>query len=356
MKLQFKSIVLDIPFSKPTHIFDRLHKTRQVLFVQLEAAGIETLAEVAPLPGYHQDNAKECEAYLNQHLVQLALGLTETSISGLLKQFQVYFTQHPCPYALRLPLEIAILQLRKGQLKEQEDEWFTQGETDSYFCNAGLFTLGSSFEATVEEAISKNFNTLKIKIGRGKFKEEVSQIEALVKAHPDIYLRLDANQKLSKEAFNLWKRASRDWPVEYFEEPILFTADNLQEMKDVDIALDESLLEFKTLQERAKWPARHWVLKPNFWPSLEQLFLLAKLAHQYDVSVVYSSPYETPVGLTQHLLFFKHLFQKQFNAVVGVDTLKALNYQAYFKTDCSFLEKSIFQLSSSEPLLLKTDQ
>lgn len=122
----------------------------------------------------------------------------------------------------------------------------------------------------VRDLIDAGYRTIKLKAGAGPLDADLERIVAIddtVEAIDDEYiqLRIDANGSWTPDEARQAIRTCRSLPVEYIEQPL--PPDSLDQIEalcgnGVDIALDESLLEFDVEALIERRPADVFVLKP----------------------------------------------------------------------------------------------
>ena len=128
---------------------------------------------------------------------------------------------------------------------------------------------------------------------------QLQVLRDLIRARPDVQLRIDGNRQLSLEQTLQLYTALPGEQIEYFEEPLRDYAEyaSLWERENIPIALDEALLtpEGKELSEKEF--VRAYVLKPTLLGGThEQNFWISR-AKRNGANVIWSSCFESGVGL-----------------------------------------------------------
>ncbi|MCG2838746.1 o-succinylbenzoate synthase [Photobacterium sp. WH77] len=178
----------------------------------------------------------------------------------------------------------------------------------------------------------------KLKLGRGSPQQDAVNVSALLKAHPSLMLRLDANCAWSLPQAREFARhlapdhASR---IAFIEEPCQRPADSLTFSKETGLALawDE------TLQAAVRQPgftldtdfrldslsgANTLVIKPTLIGSVQRCIALIRQAQQTGTKAVISASLESSLGLTQLARLSCWLLP---GSVPGLDTLSLFRSQ-----------------------------
>lgn len=153
----------------------------------------------------------------------------------------------------------------------------------------------------VPDAVAAGFGVVKIKVGRHPPAEEAAALAAL--ALPEgARLRLDANRAWTWDQAKRFIDAVAELPVESLEEPLrdptLGDLAALQERSPIDIALDESLVDFSMADILTKRPVRRLVLKPAGVGGLRAAFRLSVAARSGGLTCVVTSALDSAVGVT----------------------------------------------------------
>ena len=106
----------------------------------------------------------------------------------------------------------------------------------------GLLQLADSdLERQVASYADRGYRTVKVKIGRLSYIDEIRSLNKLCLSKCDLKLRLDANAALSPQELTRYCQALRELPVEFVEEPFQ-TESQWNEWQDSwPLARDESL-------------------------------------------------------------------------------------------------------------------
>ncbi len=152
-------------------------------------------------------------------------------------------------------------------------------------------------------ALQNGITTIKVKIGRSNFEEDLLLIHAITKKYPDITLRLDVNGGWALiEALDNIKLLHNN-NIEYIEQPVA-DFDNLLELarvSSIPIAPDESIFNYREAMlavENAN--ICFIVIKPSMF-GFNNTIKLIDAASRNNVSITISSLYESAVGKSANL-------------------------------------------------------
>ena len=175
------------------------------------------------------------------------------------------------------------------------------------FPNIPICALASTLEEAIMAA-KNGYRTIKLKVGALLPSTALS----LVKEVQDLNLklRIDVNRRWNKDqALYFFERVDPKG-IEYVEEPTLHL-EALRNLGHLPIALDETLKEIDCLD------ADVFVLKPTILG--ERLNRLIELGKKYKKKLVFSSSYETAIGLC-HIAHLQALHAPHL--AVGLDTYR----------------------------------
>lgn len=271
-----------LPFTQPLQLAGKSHHYREGLIVQAQLEGETRLGEIAPLPGFSRESLSQAE----QQLLQWLAGECESALYPSVAFGLSMLAFQPEPDS-KVPQCRLITQL--DQLSEMQ---FAAGEV------------------------------VKCKVARGDWQSEAQQIQRLLKRHPKLRLRLDANQQWDLDTAIAFARQVSHPAIAFIEEPCR----SLQETQEfaheglLPVALDETL-------QQPEWPELIFpglaalVVKPSLVGDLKRVLMLANLAQFSGLELVISSAYESSLG-SHYLQRLAAMLAKQTAA--GLDTLSVL--------------------------------
>lgn len=234
-----------LPLRRPLAVLGHTPTVRKGWIIGRFNPSIEAwqLAEVAPLPSFHQ--VSYADVY--------------TDLVNILKH------QHPPTMALtNTPFDIWNLSPQRGFL--------------SY--NA---LLGSKEDPVPSQT------TIKVKLGRHALQDEIKWFTHLQTKHPQVRWRLDCNRQWTLEQLtSFWAHCIPE-RIAYFEEPLAQSCD-LRQCPDIPIALDESLEDHPDLLGLPNVIAM--VIKPTLHQNWIDL-----IQNHPNKQAIFSSTFEGSLGL-----------------------------------------------------------
>ena len=287
--VEIKYKKFSFPLNPPIQNSSATIKEKDFLILKAkDSIGNFHYGEVSPLPGFSIETIKECE----QHLIELiSLNILADSIENL-KQNLISLEKHP---SLLFGLEQLILS------SEQNEVRTNQVENKSIKLN-GLVGIKDA-KATINEIklLRKlDFDTIKIKIGREDFNDDLKVLDAVNNEFGDtIRLRLDNNGswKFDQAIRNIEKL--NNFNVEYIEQPVIRTEEliNLAESSQINIAADESLTSYREVEKILEsGNIKYFVLKPSIRIGIYDTLKIIELAKKSNSKIIISSAFETIIG------------------------------------------------------------
>jgi len=176
--------------------------------------------------------------------------------------------------------------------------------------------------------LKEGFETLKIKVGRDNYKEDIEVLKTVrEKLGDDFKIRIDANGKWSlKEAVKILNSIKR-YKIEYVEQPVNKMKDFIELKKEVDIpvAADESIRTIKDAENFINKKAVDFlILKPMMLGGIIPTLKIIESCERKNIGTVITSSFESSLG-------------RSF-AIFGATTVKnniahGLNTSKYFVND-----------------------
>jgi len=286
-------------------------KERKGFIISLKSLSkSEGIGEAAPLPEFGSESYEEDEAALND--LQLNIRLDLNNIIPSIEESLSQFFHLP---ALRSGMEQAILNLVCVEKKTTLSELFKKPVSRNISVN-GIIGL-TDLQQAVEEAKkmkSEGFRTIKIKIGRDVFGDDLNVVRNIRNAlGKNIKLRLDANGKWNTEDAVNNLRQLEEFDIEYIEQPV----SSLEYFADVcsgtsiPVAADESLRSYADAINII-WNnlASVLILKPMMLGGLTPTMDIIEEAERKGKKVVVTSSFETSIGRSA-AIFAAGILKKQ---------------------------------------------
>lgn len=299
---QIEFIPYHYDFPRPLRLAKMQLSYREGYYIWLyEENGFLGIGEVAPLPGFSLESMKNVKKHLESLKRQLEhsaikLDVHSGAVTGFpgLKKF---------PPSLKYGIEEALFDIA-GQINHVSvSHLFEETPSEQIDCNGliGLVDL-KDIENEIQYIIAAGFTTVKVKVGRTDFREDLEILEAIRSQVGEyLKLRLDANESWSLEMAQQHLKDLEEFNVEYVEQPIprghINDLAKLRMNSKVLIAADEEIRSIKHLKHvLSKEAADIVVLKPMLLGGLTEAYVSAVTALSKDIKVVFTSSLETAIG------------------------------------------------------------
>ncbi len=254
------------------------------------------IGEAAPLPEFGSETYEDVEKALENF--SLALNIDFTNIEGSIEQNLSAYDKLP---SLKCGLELAILRLLCNEKKTSIPILLKRNYSDFIFINAliGLIPYNEAGKAATD-LINKGYKTIKIKVGRNDFEEDLKTVKEIRKAvGKDIKLRIDANAKWEKEEALQNLTALEQFNIEYAEQPVKDLNDFLflKDKTKIPLAVDESIRTMNDAYEIiADNAASFLILKPMMLGGIIPTLKIADLAKGKGIKCIVTSSFENMIG------------------------------------------------------------
>jgi o-succinylbenzoate synthase len=302
-KLQFKyspyTLKLNTPFSTSKGIINE----REGFIISIRNSNrIEGTGDSAPFPEFGSETLQNAEKALNKLKLNVNLNILniKKSMSIVLKDFD------SLP-ALRHGIEQALLNLICEEKNITLNELLGIKLKNTIDVNGviGFLTLQESVER-VKELVQIGFSTIKVKVGRDNFDEDLNSLERIRgEIGNEVKLRIDVNGKWSlNEAINNLKKLETLY-IEYAEQPVSLLKDfiDLKQTTIIPLAADESIRDKKSAEEFIKSSAVDYlILKPMMIGGLIPTLEIIDLAEKNNIITVITSSFESAIGRTNAII------------------------------------------------------
>ncbi len=277
------SFVLNQPFK----ISNRQISRKDVIIIQAkDELGKFHYGEISPLIGFSSESIDECECELHKiksELLKLDLQEIKESILNLIKYPSLKFGIEQLLFSYDIKSKQVIIPINK---------------VIKINALLGIKSFEESIEQ-IENFIHQGFDTIKIKIGKDNFDNELKIIREIQKLNNKIKIRLDNNAAWDfGVAENNLKKLEK-FNIEFFEQPIedLVELKLLSRNSKILIAPDESITNYeigkKSIEEKI---FKNIVLKPSIRIGIYDSIKLIKLANENGIKVIITSAFETTIG------------------------------------------------------------
>lgn len=260
---------------------------------QTSAVGI---GEAAPLPDFGSETYEEDEKALENFNLSLRI-----DFENLEESLEENLNDYNSLPSLRCGLELAILNLICNERETTIPVLLKRNYPESILVNAviGLITLEKVGEAA-SDLIQKGFTTIKVKVGRDDFEEDLKTIKKIRETVGDnIKIRIDANAKWEKYEAREYLKRLESYNIEYVEQPVKDLNDFLflKDKTKIPLAADESIRSFKDAEECVtKKAASFLILKPMMLGGIIPTLKIADLVKDNEIETIITSSFETIIG------------------------------------------------------------
>jgi L-Ala-D/L-Glu epimerase len=289
-----------LPFTRPFESSRGVLSDRDGYLVRLtDEHGYSGIGDVAPLPGFGTETPAEAESLLRE----LAGGKTTLSVSDpTIRSVHKALARFDDRPAVRFGLEQALLGLISAGSDVTLPDLLYLRPADTIAVSAVIgIHPPNEVEELASHFVQSQYSTIKLKIGRESFAEDIRCVESVRKVAPDVKLRLDVN--------GMWtlKQATENMPqlagynIEYIEQPLPVPLDPelalLREESGIPVAVDESLRTFKDALRLIELKvADLFIVKPVGCGGILETLRIVHTAKEHNLPVVISSMLESSVG------------------------------------------------------------
>ena len=285
----------EVPLVEPLRIgAHRLATRRGVLVRATTEQGAVGWGDAAPLPGFSRESAEDVQRELERG-------------------------EGACSSSTRFAVESAVASASAAEAGVSLGSFLLGRTADHCAVNALIAEEPEAWADRACALVAEGFSVIKLKVGRAPMSLELACLRAAVEAAPGVRLRLDANRAWSTLVARGFAQEVEGLPIAYIEEPVRAGCTISAEWPaSIPVAWDE------TLQETDAMPLAHekvttWVIKPTLAGGLTRAVRLVDEAAQRGVSVVFSSAYESGVGVR-----VLAELAAATGGVAGLDTYRAL--------------------------------
>ncbi len=280
-----------LPLTESVFIRGHSLQQREGLLIHLVSeTGHEGWGDIAPLPGFSRETLAEARQ-------QARLACTRLEGRGYGDEADLRASLLP---SVRFGFDSAYMMLSADFHNTGAGVWLA-GETSMVSLSALLAGSTDACVAAAQRAVTREYETFKLKVGQGTVEEQVKRIRRVRDVLPSkAVLRLDANRAWSLETARAIAKALPDFLPAYVEEPL---ADITQLMAFYEstgwaLALDETLHGMKPDQPLPEIKGVvAWIFKPTLMGALDDIIEWQARAYRSDKVAIISAAYESGVGI-----------------------------------------------------------
>ncbi|MCH9024038.1 MAG: o-succinylbenzoate synthase [candidate division Zixibacteria bacterium] len=327
----FKLYSYKIPLKRTLKLKGLLIDSRVGLILKIfDSDGNCGFGEIAPLPGFSRENLKDAKSQTIQICNSLKKPLSPQKPEKIISAIKD-FPEDVYP-SVSFGVASALLILSADRRNISLSELFNKDCSSSLEVNALLSGSKEEILASLPHIKESNYGSVKLKVGSRDLSEDIDLTRKVrEQLGESINLRLDANRSWSLEQAAAFHNETKDCRIEYIEEPVsnsselqVLLADSSLDMR---VALDETLTEIEISDFKKFSSISTLVLKPTLL-GLEKTISFAGLAKSQNISCVFSSSYESVLGLS---IIAQLAAGNSTNSACGLDTLGIYADDSYLK-------------------------
>lgn len=329
-KIIFKQFKFELKqkFSSSKNI---INQREGIIVIAEDELGNNIGAEVSPLPGFSKETLEEAEKGLVLIIDKLLnKELTENNFS-----IENIYNELSLPNSVRFGIDQLILNLQIKRNPKFVQNNFNLVSKNKINVNSVVGIESKEVILNkVEKCFNEGFSTIKIKIGRKNFNEDLQIIESI----QDIFsgklkLRCDVNGSWTESEAIQNINSLNNFNLEYIEEPCSEISSNLnlREISKNAIAIDESVSSTVVLKKLIEDNCfKFIVVKPMIVGSIFEILKLIKLAEEKNVNLIFSSAFESEVGRSILVLLSSLVRHNYAHGLAVSELIKKEIYQNNF--------------------------
>lgn len=303
-----------LPFTEPVFIRGRSLPQREGLLIHMVSdTGHEGWGDIAPLPGCSRETLAEAQQ-------QARLACARLEGRGYEDDQNLLASLLP---SVRFGFDSAHMMMGADFYNTGTGEWLG-GENSMVSLSALLTGATDACVAAARRAVTREYETFKLKVGQGTVEEQVKRIRRVRDVLPsNAALRLDANRAWSLETACAIAKALPDFRPAYVEEPLadITQLTAFHEATGWPLALDETLHGLKPDQPLPDIQGvEAWIFKPTLMGPLNDICEWQARAYRADKVAIISAAYESGVGIRM----LAEIASRATEWAAGLDTYRFL--------------------------------
>ncbi|MBI3871521.1 MAG: o-succinylbenzoate synthase [candidate division Zixibacteria bacterium] len=288
------------------------HERRGLILILRDGDGRCGLGDTSPLLGFSRETLDDVPCGLEGIRRELSRGnadIVPDSIDDVLQQEDRQPGHARLPPSLRFAWDTARCDLAARRQGIPLAGWLCPDAARTVPVNALLSDSSpSALTRKAVEYLRQGFTTFKIKVGVGSVANDVARVRAVRDAVPDAALRFDANGGWDENQLEEALNGLCDLRLEFIEQPLGVgrSGESRRICRDhgVALALDEDAGNPKQALDLIEAGACDvLVVKPMMMGGIGACLTIARQAKDHGIRIVYTSLWESDVGLaaTLHL-------------------------------------------------------
>ena len=254
------------------------------------------VGDAAPLPEFGSETFDDATKFLTDLNLNLKIDLTY-----FLDSLQENLSPLDRLPALRHGFEQAFLNYICSKTNISLNELLNRESSKFVNVNAVIgFSPLDEIGKITKGLVQKDYKTLKVKVGREKFDEDLRAVEEVRNnAEKDIKIRIDANGKWNFELAKSNLNKLEKFDIEYCEQPVNKPINfiRLRKNSSIPLAADESIRSVQDAEDFiTKKAASVLILKPMMLGGIINTMNIADLAKKSKIKTVITSSFESAIG------------------------------------------------------------
>lgn len=293
---EFKYFPYQLKFKSNFITSNQIFKLRNILILQLiDDEGNKFYGEAAPIRNFGSESLDDIGNLLNEKITEFSGLEIEDAISILNAPI---FNEYP---VTKFALEQAILNFAIHSNYQPIIDLVATGMKNEIQVNAvvGKLPLKETVKE-IEDIAEKNYSTVKIKIGRENFYDDLHIIDAVNKSiGTKLKLRLDLNGSWSFDETKKYILQLTKYNIEFIEQPVKTIEEliNISESSPIKIAPDESANNLDNIIDIINSDSFDFiVIKPMLNGGIFNTLKIVEYANSKGINIIISSALESAVG------------------------------------------------------------
>ena len=254
------------------------------------------VGDAAPLPEFGSESLEDATKFLKDLKINLNIDL-----ANFLDSVQENLSPMDKLPALRHGFEQAFLNYVCSKTNASLNELLNRESSRVVNVNGIIgFSPLNEIGRITKELVQKSYKTLKVKVGRERFDDDLKAIEEIRNnAESNIKIRIDVNGKWNFEAAKNNLKKLEKFDIEYCEQPVVKSINfvRLKANISIPLAADESIRSVQDAEDFiTKKAVQILVLKPMMLGGIINTMKIVDLAKKSKIKTVITSSFESAIG------------------------------------------------------------
>ncbi len=279
-----------------------LHSRKGIIITLKNKEGITGIGEAAPLPEFGSETFEQAEEAIKNFKLDLKI-----DINNFIESLQENLPNLESLPAAKHGIEQSIINLICNEKKVNFFTLINRNFKKEINVNALIgFDSPQNTALLANDFMADGFKTLKIKIGRDNFNEDLNCLNAVREFAKDkINLRVDVNGKWSLSQAKENMKFLEQYNLEYIEQPVNNIEDfiELSQISKIPLAADESIRNIKDAENFiSRKAASVLILKPMMLGGVINTVKIMDFAKANNIKTIITTSLESVVGRTFAIL------------------------------------------------------